>query len=258
MKVVIFAGGFGTRLSEETAVRPKPMVEVGNQPIIWHIMKMYAHYGLKDFVILGGYKVDHIRDYFLHYRSKTTDYTIDLRNGTVEWLHGVSEDWRVTVLDTGSDTMTGGRLKRAEHLLRDGPFCLTYGDGVSDVNIAALIESHRASQCWCTVTAVTQPGRYGALRLDEQLGRVEGFREKGVADGGLINGGFFVCEPEVFDLIDGDQTVWENEPMERLVERGKLGSFHHAGYWQSMDSLRDKTVLEAAWANGAPWKVWAD
>lgn len=258
MKVAIFAGGFGTRLSEETTVRPKPMVEVGGQPIIWHIMKMYAHHGLKDFVVLGGYKVDYIRDYFLNYRSKRTDYTIDLSTGSVEWLQGVDDDWRITVLDTGSDTMTGGRLKRAEHLLSDGPFCLTYGDGVSDVNIRALIEAHRASKCWCTVTAVTQPGRYGALRLDENQRRVEGFREKGVADGGLINGGFFVCQPDVFGLIDDDQTVWENEPMERLVERHMLGSFHHTGYWQSMDSLRDKKVLEAAWAAGAPWKVWAD
>jgi glucose-1-phosphate cytidylyltransferase len=258
MKVAIFAGGFGTRLSEETTVRPKPMVEVGGQPIIWHIMKMYAHHGLKDFVVLGGYKVDYIRDYFLNYRSKRTDYTIDLSTGSVEWLQGIDDDWRITVLDTGSDTMTGGRLKRAKHLLSDGPFCLTYGDGVSDVNITALIEAHRASKCWCTVTAVTQPGRYGALRLDESQHRVEGFREKGVADGGLINGGFFVCEPEVFRLIDDDQTVWENEPMERLVERHMLGSYHHAGYWQSMDSLRDKKVLEAAWAAGAPWKVWSD
>lgn len=259
MKVAIFAGGFGTRLSEETAVRPKPMVEVGGRPILWHIMKIYAHHGFKDFVILGGYKVDFIRDYFLNYRGSRTDYTIDLKTGAVDWLQGVDEDWKVTVLDTGPDSMTGGRLKRAKHLLSDGPFCLTYGDGVSDLDIGALVAAHKTSKSWVTLTAVTQPGRYGSLRLDEGSARVHGFREKGATDGGLINGGFFVCEPEVFELIDGDQTTWENEPMDRMVELGKLGYFHHQGYWQSMDSLRDRMVLEAIWAEGrAPWKVWKD
>lgn len=259
MKVAIFAGGFGTRLSEETAIRPKPMVEVGGRPILWHIMKIYAHHGFKEFVILGGYKVDFIRDYFLNYRGSRTDYTIDLKTGAVDWLQSAGEDWKVTVLDTGPDSMTGGRLKRAKHLLSDGPFCLTYGDGVSDVDIGALVAAHQASKNWCTLTAVTQPGRYGALRLDEDSARVHGFREKGATDGGLINGGFFVCEPEVFELIDGDQTTWENEPMDRMVDLGKLGYFHHQGYWQSMDSLRDRMVLEATWAEGrAPWKVWKD
>jgi glucose-1-phosphate cytidylyltransferase len=258
MKVAIFAGGFGTRLSEETAIRPKPMVEVGGKPIIWHIMKMYAHYGLNDFVILGGYKVDYIRDYFLNYRGNRSDYTIDLKTGNVDWLQSTNEDWRVTVLDTGPDSMTGGRLKRAMKYLSDGPFCLTYGDGVSNVNIPALIEAHKASKRWCTLTAVSQPGRYGALRLSDDLAHVEAFREKGAADGGLINGGFFVCEPEVFELIDDDQTTWENEPMDRLVERDMLGSFAHNGFWQSMDSLRDKMLLEGLWEKGAPWKVWKD
>ncbi|HDZ56977.1 MAG TPA: glucose-1-phosphate cytidylyltransferase [Pseudomonas xinjiangensis] len=258
MKVAIFAGGFGTRLSEETAIRPKPMVEVAGKPIIWHIMKMYAHHGFSEFVVLGGYKVDYIRDYFLNYRGKRSDYTIDLGTGAVEWHDEAKENWKITVLDTGGDTMTGGRLKRAQKHLSDGPFCLTYGDGVSDVDITALVEAHRQSRAWCTLTAVTQPGRYGALRLNASLSQVEGFREKGAKDGGLINGGFFVCEPEVFDLIDDDQTVWENEPMERMVERGKLASFAHEGYWQSMDSLRDKVVLEEAWAKGAPWKLWKD
>ncbi|QJD59463.1 glucose-1-phosphate cytidylyltransferase [Pseudomonas sp. gcc21] len=258
MKVVIFAGGFGTRLSEETAVRPKPMVEVGGKPIIWHIMKMYAHHGFNEFIVLGGYKVDYIRDYFLNYRGIRSDYTIDLATGAVEWHDELQENWKITVLDTGGDTMTGGRLKRAQKYLMDGPFCLTYGDGVSDVDITALVESHRASGCWCTLTAVSQPGRYGALRLSDNLSHVDAFREKGAADGGLINGGFFVCEPEVFELIDGDQTVWENEPMDRLVERRMLGSFAHKGYWQSMDSLRDKVVLEEVWARGAPWKLWKD
>ncbi|GGK05522.1 glucose-1-phosphate cytidylyltransferase [Pseudomonas matsuisoli] len=257
MKVAIFAGGFGTRLSEETSIRPKPMVEVGGRPILWHIMKMYAHHGLKDFVVLGGYKVDYIRNYFLNYRGTQTDYTIDLKTGHIDWLQATNEDWRVTVLDTGPDSMTGGRLKRARHVLGNEPFCLTYGDGVSDVNIPHLIESHRASNNWCTLTAVVQPGRYGSLRLSENTRHVENFREKGATDGGLINGGFFVCEPEVFEVIDDDQTTWENEPMDRMVAQGKLGSYVHEGYWQSMDSLRDKMVLEGLWEKGtAPWKTW--
>ncbi|KQT60485.1 MULTISPECIES: glucose-1-phosphate cytidylyltransferase [unclassified Aureimonas] len=256
MKVALLAGGFGTRLSEETSVRPKPMVEVGGRPIIWHIMKFYAHYGLRDFVVLGGYKVEYIRDYFLNYRANESDFTIDLKSGGVEWASMVNEDWRVTVVDTGINSMTGGRLRRARHLLGDETFCLTYGDGVSNVDIPALIETHRAAKAWCTLTAVSQPGRYGALRLSEDNNLVQGFREKGASDGGLINGGFFVCEPEMIDLIDDDQTVLEAEPMDRLIERGKLASYAHTGFWQSMDSLRDRHVLEELWAKGAPWKVW--
>lgn len=258
MKVALLAGGFGTRLSEETVIRPKPLVEIGGRPIMWHIMKLYAYHGLKDFVVIGGYKVEMIREYFMRYQTDTTDFTIDLRTGRVEWLGEVREDWRVTVIDTGVNTMTGGRLRRARHLLSDDTFCLTYGDGVSDVDIGELIRTHRRLGRWCTVTAVTQPGRYGALRLDRRQSRVEGFREKGIGDGGLINGGFFVCEPAVLDLIDGDDTVWENGPMTRLVERGQLSSYHHTGYWQSMDSLRDKELLESVWKAGAPWKVWPD
>ena len=257
MKVALLAGGFGTRLSEETAVRPKPMVEIGGRPIMWHIMKFYAHHGLRDFVVLGGYKVEFIRDYFLNYRANECDFTIDLRTGGIEWAREVAEDWRVTVLDTGADSMTGGRLRRARHLLGGETFCLTYGDGLSNVNLPELIAAHRASGAWCTMTAVVQPGRYGALRLSEDNTRVEGFREKGQRDGGLINGGFFVCEPEMLDLIDGDGTVLEEEPMERLIERGKLASFVHDGYWQSMDSLRDRHLLEEQWRRGAPWKVWS-
>jgi glucose-1-phosphate cytidylyltransferase len=258
MKVALLAGGFGTRLSEETSIRPKPMVEIGGMPIMWHIMKMYAHYGLKDFVILGGYKVDFIRDYFMRFKALHTDFTVDLGTGKIDWLETRAEDWRVTVLDTGADSMTGGRIRRARKYLEDDTFCLTYGDGVSDVNIGDLIKAHKQSDAWCTLTAAQQPGRYGALRLSEDLTKVEGFREKGAADGGLINGGFFVCEPQVFDLIEGDKTVWEGEPMDRMVELGKLRSFPHMGYWQSMDSLRDKQVLESTWAKGAPWKVWKD
>lgn len=258
MKVALLAGGWGTRLSEETVVRPKPLVEIGGRPIMWHIMKIYAHYGLRDFVVIGGYKVQMIREYFMRYQMSDTDFTIDLKTGHVEWLGEVAEDWRVTVVDTGINTMTGGRLKRVRHLLSDGTFCLTYGDGVSNVDIGQLLETHRELGRWCTLTAVTQPGRYGALRLNGNHSRVDGFREKGVGDGGLINGGFFVCEPEVFDLIDGDDTVWENEPIDRLIERGQLSSYHHPGYWQSMDSLRDKELLERTWKEGAPWKVWAE
>lgn len=258
MKVAVLAGGFGTRLSEETAVRPKPMVDVGGYPILWHIMKIYAHHGLTDFVILGGYKVEVIRDYFLNYRAKLTDFTVSLRGGEVKWLGKPVEDWTITVLNTGDDAMTGGRIKAAREYLSDGTFCLTYGDGVSNVDVNAVIDLHKRQNNLCTLTAVTQPGRYGALRMQED-GRVEGFREKGAHDGGLINGGFFVCEPGVFDLIDGPQTVWEGEPMDRMIAQGKLGSYHHDGYWQSMDSLRDRKILEDAWATGkAPWKVWAD
>ena len=256
MKIALFAGGFGTRLSEETTTRPKPMVEIGGRPIMWHIMKMYAHYGHKDFVILGGYKVEFIREYFLRFQSTHCDFSVDLKSGNVEWLQAVDEDWRVTVLNTGADSMTGGRLRRARHVLGHERFCLTYGDGVCDVNIGDVIKAHAASDAWCTLTAVTQPGRYGALRMSDDNKQVLGFREKGSTDGGLINGGFFVCEPQIFDLIDDDQTVFEAEPMARMVKAGKLGSYKHTGYWQSMDSLRDKQVLEAQWAAGAPWKVW--
>jgi glucose-1-phosphate cytidylyltransferase len=257
LKVAILAGGYGTRLSEETTVRPKPMVEIGGMPIIWHIMKYYAHFGFRDFVVIGGYRVEFIRDYFLKFRERTSDFTIDLSSGDIQFHSTLAEDWRVSVLDTGKDTMTGGRIKHAQRLLGDDTFFLTYGDGLSDVPIDKLLAAHRENGDWCTLTAVSQPGRYGSLHLDDAGIRVEGFREKGRTDGGLINGGFFVCEPEIFDLIDGDDTVWEQDPMDRLIERGKLGSFRHDGYWQSMDSLRDKEVLEAAWANDPPWKVWS-
>ncbi|RVT93567.1 glucose-1-phosphate cytidylyltransferase [Sphingomonas crocodyli] len=257
MKVALLAGGFGTRLSEETSVRPKPMVEIGGRPIMWHIMKIYAHYGFKDFVILGGYKVDFIRNYFLNYRGHNCDFSIDLGSGDTEWHGWEGEDWRVTVLDTGLDSMTGGRVKRARHVLGHERFCLTYGDGLSNVDIPKVIAAHEAAGAWCTLTAVTQPGRYGALKIGDDNGVVEGFREKGPADGGLINGGFFVCEPEMIDLIDDDDTVLEAEPMDRLIERGKLGSYHHDGFWQSMDSLRDKHLLESQWRENPPWRVWA-
>jgi glucose-1-phosphate cytidylyltransferase len=257
-KVALLAGGFGTRLSEETSIRPKPMAEIGGKPILWHIMKIYSHYGFTDFVVLGGYKVDYIREYFLKYFSSITDFTIDLSTGNVEWLSAKSENWKVTVIDTGVETLTAGRIKRARKYLADETFMLTYGDGVSNVDISALMQFHRDQEKWCTLTAVTQPGRFGALRLSERGTHVEAFREKGATDGGMINGGFFVCEPKVFDVIDGDHQMWEDEPMSRMVEQGQVASFRHEGYWESMDTLRDKMALEKKWQTGAPWKVWRD
>jgi glucose-1-phosphate cytidylyltransferase len=257
MKVVIFAGGYGSRLSEETVLRPKPMVEIGGKPIIWHIMKTYAHYGYKDFIVLAGYKADYIKSYFLNYFTMSSDFTIDLGGGEVLWRRPNSENWRVTVLDTGLATMTGGRLKRAQPVIGDERFLLTYGDGVSNVDVPNLIEAHEKDKNWLTLTAVSQPGRYGALGLSNDGTKVRAFREKAAGDGGLIKGGFFVCEPKVFDLIDNDETVWEEAPMERVIKDGKLGVYWHKGYWQSMDSLRDKIVLDEQWKSGsAPWKIW--
>lgn len=253
LKVVIFAGGFGTRLSEETALRPKPMVEIGDRPILHHIMEIYAAHGLTEFVILGGYKVSMIKDYFLNYHRHNSDFTIDLSNGEICWHEARGLPWKVTVVDTGVDTMTGGRLKRARNIIGQERFCLTYGDGVSDVDISDLIETHKASGAMATVTAVAPPGRFGVLGLSPETDRVQGFREKDSADVGLINGGFFICEPGVFDLIDGDQTVWEQEPMARLTEMGALAAYRHSGFWQAMDTVRDREVLQAAYAAGAPW-----
>ncbi len=254
MKVVILAGGFGTRLSEETGVRPKPMVEIGGRPIIWHIMSHYARFGLNDFVICAGYKADFIRNYFLNYYRSCSDFTVDLSSGAVTTLRSTAEDWRVTVLDTGLETMTGGRIKRAGAVVGNERFCLTYGDGVSNVDVNKLIAHHEAHDAFATLTAVRMPGRFGALDLTPDGSRVRGFREKGATDGGLINGGFFVCEPDVFDMIGGDDTVWENGPISRITEAGKLASYHHPGYWQNMDTLRDRELLEALWKKGnAPW-----
>ena len=253
MKTVIFAGGYGTRLSEETTVRPKPMVEIGGRPILHHIMQIYAAHGLTDFVVLGGYKVDVIKDYFLNYYAREGDFTIDLSTGKVVWSQSNAEPWKVTVLDTGKDTMTGGRLKRARDVIGDDPFCLTYGDGVSDVDITALLAFHQAEGRAATVTAVSPPGRFGVLSLTGDDNLVHGFREKDAVDVGLINGGFFVCNKDVFDLIDDDTTVWEQAPMRRLVEREQLAAYRHAGFWQPMDTVRDKEYLERQYAAGAPW-----
>ena len=253
MKVVIFAGGFGTRLSEETTLRPKPMVEIGGKPILHHIMSIYAKHGLKEFVVLGGYKVESIKDYFLNYYQRSGDFTIDLATGEIVWARSRAEHWKVTIVDTGADTMTGGRLKRAQSIIGDAPFCLTYGDGVSDINISELIAFHNASGASATVTAVSPPGRFGVLGLSNDSDLVQGFREKDAVDVGLINGGFFVCNRDVFSLIDGDHTVWEQAPMAALVEQGKLAAYRHQGFWQSMDTVRDKEFLEAQYAKGAPW-----
>jgi glucose-1-phosphate cytidylyltransferase len=253
MKAVFFAGGLGTRLSEETAIRPKPMVEVGGRPILWHIMKMYEAHGITDFVVLAGFKAEYLKEHFLNLHRMSGDFTIDLATGEILWKRAQSHPWKVTVVDTGLNTMTGGRLKRGRDIIGDDPFCLTYGDGVSDVDLTQVIDFHQKAGVWATVTAVSPPGRFGVLSIDPDSAKVDAFREKDSVDVGMINAGFFVCQKEVFDLIDDDATVWEQEPMLRLVEKGQLAAFRHTGFWQSMDTVRDKAVLEAAYEAGAPW-----
>lgn len=255
MKAVILAGGLGTRLSEETDTKPKPMVEIGGQPILWHIMKIFSAYGVRDFVICLGYKGYAIKEYFLNYRLHLSDVTVEVGSGNVEFHRSGAEDWRVSLVETGIASMTGGRLKRVRSYLDDEDFFLTYGDGVADIDLDALVAFHRAQGGLATVTSVVPPGRFGALELDG--GRVTSFREKPAGDGATINGGFFVLSPKVVDYIEGDATVWENEPMERLAREGQLFAWHHGGFWQAMDTLRDKNHLEALWSSGrAPWKVW--
>ena len=258
MKAVILAGGLGTRISEETHLRPKPMVKVGGRPILWHILKLYAHHGINEFVICCGYKGYVIKEYFANYALHCSDVSFDLASGAMEVHRREAEPWRVTLVDTGETTATGGRLRRVAHHLGEEPFCLTYGDGVGDVDIRALIAYHHSHGCLATVTAVQPPGRYGSLRLGESDG-VTGFSEKppGDGDGNWINAGFFVLEPAVLDLIDGDDTVWEFEPLSELARRGELRAWRHAGFWRAMDTLRDRTQLEELWAAGqAPWKLW--
>ena len=259
MKAVILAGGFGTRISEESSVRPKPMVEIGGEPILWHIMKIYSAHGINDFVVCLGYKGYLIKEYFHDYYLRASDVTIDIRNRRVEVHRNAAEPWRVTLVETGGATMTGGRIKRVRDHVGDETFCMTYGDGVSDVDVTALVEFHRAQRVLGTLTAVQPPGRFGAFTMGEDDARIDGFREKPAGDGAWINGGFFVLEPQVFDYIEGDSTVWEREPMERLAHAGQLAAYRHRGFWQPMDTLRDKTVLNELWESGsAPWKVWPD
>jgi glucose-1-phosphate cytidylyltransferase len=254
MKAVILAGGLGTRLSEETSLRPKPMVEIGGKPVIWHIMKMYARHGINDFVVCCGFKGYVIKEYFANYFLHQSDVTFDISRNEMQVHQRNAEDWRVTLIDTGEATQTGGRLARVRPYLRE-TFAMTYGDGVSDVDIASLVAFHRSEGRQATVTAVQPPGRYGALEIE--LGRVNAFREKPAGDGAFINGGFFVLEPSVLDLITGDACVWEKEPLEQLAARGQLSAYKHRGFWQPMDTLREKTQLESLWASGkAPWKTW--
>jgi glucose-1-phosphate cytidylyltransferase len=258
VKVVILAGGYGTRISEESAVRPKPMVEIGGRPILWHVMKTYDAFGLRDFVICCGYKGNEIKRYFATYRLDNADFTIDLTSNEIRERSPVAEAWNVTLVDTGDATLTGGRLKRVTDYLDDETFCFTYGDCLADIDIGKLLEYHRSHDTLATVTVVQPPGRFGAVMLEER-DRVSHFAEKPKGDGGWVNGGFFVLEPGVLDYIDGDETIWERDPLERLAHDGKLAAYRHESFWQPMDTLRDKMVLEEHWnARRAPWKVWSD
>ena len=257
MKAVLLAGGFGTRISEETTLTPKPLIEIGNKPILWHIMKMYSAHGIRDFVICCGYKGYLIKEYFANYFLHTSDVTFDIQRNEMEVHQRNAEPWRVTLIDTGEETMTGGRLKRiASYLEGEEIFCLTYGDGVSDVNITELIKFHRDHGLQATITAIHPPGRFGALDIQSDQ-RVTSFKEKPIGDGGMINGGFFVLSPKVLDLIKGDHTIWEREPLELLAKADQLKAYRHDGFWQCMDTLRDKKLLEELWDSGkAPWQIW--
>jgi glucose-1-phosphate cytidylyltransferase len=259
MKAVILAGGLGTRISEETHLKPKPMIEIGGKPVLWHIMKIYSAHGINDFIICCGYKGYLIKEYFANYFLHTSDVTFDLTKNHMEVHHRYTEPWRVTLVDTGETTMTGGRLKKVgAYLDNEQTFCLTYGDGVSNVDITAQLAFHQKHQKLATITAVFPPGRFGALNIRDSDQLVQSFQEKPKGDGGKINGGFFVLSPKVIDLIEGDHTLWEQEPLETLAQQQQLAAFQHDGFWQPMDTLRDKTLLEELWASGeAPWKVWA-
>jgi glucose-1-phosphate cytidylyltransferase len=256
MKAVILAGGIGTRISEETSSRPKPMIEIGGKPILWHIMKMYSAHGINEFIICCGYKGYVIKEYFANYFLHMSDVTFDMANNKMEVHQQFAEPWKVTLVDTGEYTMTGGRLKRVkEHLINEEAFCFTYGDGLSDVDITELINFHRKQKTKATLTAAAPPGRFGVLDIESN--KVESFREKPQGDGALINGGFFVLSPDVIDYIVDDETIWERDPLERLAKEGELAAFPHDGFWQPMDTLRDKNYLEELWElNKAPWKVW--
>ncbi len=257
MKTVILSGGFGTRLAEETGVRPKPMVEIGDKPILWHIMKIYSAHGLNDFIICLGYKGHIIKEYFSKYLLYRSDVTFNLRNNNMHIHKNETEPWKVTLVDTGKKSMTGGRIKRVKDYIGEETFCLTYGDGVTNLNINELIQFHRKQKVLATLTAVQSPGRFGAFKLNENQNKISAFKEKPKGDGAWINGGFFVLEPGVMDYIDDDLTVWEQEPMEKLAKDGELCAYRHYGFWQNMDSLRDKMYLEELWARENPaWKIW--
>jgi glucose-1-phosphate cytidylyltransferase len=258
VKAVILAGGLGTRLAEETTLRPKPMVEIGGRPILWHIMKLYSHHGINEFIICLGYRGYIIKEYFANYFLHMSDVTFDLLNNRTEIHRNHAEPWRVTLVDTGNDTLTGGRLKRVMRYLDDSTFLMTYGDGVGDVDIGLSIARHRAHGRAATMTATRPPGRFGRIHITADS-RVDRFEEKPDGDGGWINGGFFVLEPNVFDYIDGDATLWEHEPLSRLARDGELMAYLHEGFWLPMDTLRDKNRLEELWTSGAaPWKAWKD
>jgi glucose-1-phosphate cytidylyltransferase len=255
MKAVILAGGLGTRISEETQVRPKPMIEIGGKPILWHILNIYSHYGISDFIICCGYKGYVIKEYFANYFLHSSDVTLDMSDNSMEVHTRSAEPWRITLVDTGESTLTGGRLKRVRDHIGADTFCFTYGDGIANVDIQALIAFHHSEGRQATLTAVQPPGRFGSLAFER--GRVLSFQEKPQGDGSWINGGFFVLNPSVIDLVDGDQCVWEQEPLQTLASTGQLSAFHHEGFWQPMDTLRDKTLLEELWRSGkAPWKLW--
>jgi glucose-1-phosphate cytidylyltransferase len=254
MKVIILAGGLGTRISEESHLKPKPMIEIGGKPILWHIMKIYSHYGINDFVICLGYKGYIIKEYFANYFLHMSNVTFDMARNHMEVHEQNAEPWRVTLVDTGQDTLTGGRLKRVRDYIGDETFCFTYGDGVADLDIGATISFHRAHEKKATVTAIQPPGRYGALNLEGP--NVRSFQEKPAGDGAWINGGFFVLEPSVFDYIHGDETSWESQPLQQLAREGQLQSYQHSGFWQAMDTLRDKNHLDELWNSNPPWKVW--
>jgi glucose-1-phosphate cytidylyltransferase len=257
MKAVILAGGLGTRLSEETSVKPKPMVEIGGKPILWHIMKVYSTHGINDFIICCGYKGYVIKEYFANYFLHMSDVTFDMRFNQMNVHAGNAEPWRVTLVNTGDETMTGGRLKKVREHIGNETFCFTYGDGVSNINITELVKFHQEQKALGTLTAVQPPGRFGAIMLTDEQTKITHFREKPEGDGAWINGGYFILEPEVIDFIAGDSTIWEKEPLEKLADMGQLAAFKHYGFWQPMDTLRDKNYLEDLWAKGkAPWKIW--
>ncbi|OUR60345.1 glucose-1-phosphate cytidylyltransferase [Colwellia sp. 39_35_sub15_T18] len=255
MKAVILAGGLGTRISEESHLKPKPMIEIGGKPILWHIMKIYSYYGINDFVICLGYKGYIIKEYFANYFLHMSDVTFDMRSNQMQVHHEHAEPWRVTLVDTGEHSMTGGRLKRIKDYVDDETFCFTYGDGVADINIDELLAHHKAAGQIATVTAIQPPGRYGALNIEQ--GSVRNFKEKPAGDGSWINGGFFVLEPSIFELIENDKSIFEDKPLIRLAEQGQLSAYQHHGFWQAMDTLRDKNNLEDLWqSETAPWKLW--